>query len=872
MLNFKKIKSSQALIEIIVAMALAMFFLSAFVANLGFITTRYADYQQKKYGYDLMKNQKTLNDKNLSYFLTANKMLKGNLANGYFPDQGSHLSYTYVNYAIDKGNFQIKNQEKKLFFNDYYSYYWSFDAIPTDSTYILDDTGNADFKGTPGCSGTACSNPTIISPNIGKCVNNNCIQFAGTTSTMSSISLPTSTVLNAMTKTTWEAWIYPTNVSNDQAFISKQGNNYFKVLNSKAYISLNIGGSQRTLDSTSTLVNNTWYHVVATFDGQKIRMYVNGSLEKTSATYAGDLNFGTTNLIIGGYTATSPTGFAGYIDEIKIYKYALADNEILNRYNAFRDQIGLLAFWHFDDALNAATYSGVGNGTGARFTSFSVPDNLPLSVVKASTNTGKNICFSGSCANFNRAYSSKGTFSDASNAYPAFHNPSKLTIEMRIKPTVVNTGYQGLVSKTYPGIYETYLNGSNIVFGLNVGGTTYRESYAANVVANTWYLLDFTFDGTNMNLYIDGALKQSWNHPGTITADGAYKDLLVAYTGTANEYFDGTIEDIRIYNRALSIDEINNRYDGGYTYYQYYKPVCKAASGEVLDSECLNCNPINGTECTSSKTHDKIEPLLAKSIHYLKFGKGISPNEIKREQTISVVNSFFLQPANSSIWAGGIGQSNSYGCNEFVFGREGASSDSKITYNGACGLSTCGKFVYESEVCDASNVSFYRDNGCTACSGTPGEVGATCTMCTANGRFQLTSTGSDGYFISPTFNFSKRMNLTSFAWKGTNGPLQFQFSCLDSIIDQDGNQVSEDTWQYFGPDPSNSSRCSSSYYYSLLPGVEGNPSTCWETDNQTNYNCQFFRFKIKLTAANNPIVNNMWFIFGQYPYSVLKNQ
>jgi hypothetical protein len=74
------------------------------------------------------------------------------------------------------------------------------------------------------------------------------------------------------------------------------------------------------------------------------------------------------------------------------------------------------------------------------------------------------------------------------------------------------------------------------------------------------------------------------------------------------------MDELRIYNRALSLDEINNRYDGGYTYYQYFKPVCKVsnAGGEndVLDSECINCVPTNSSECETGKVHTALEPLL----------------------------------------------------------------------------------------------------------------------------------------------------------------------------------------------------------------------------------------------------------------------
>jgi len=59
------------------------------------------------------------------------------------------------------------------------------------------------------------------------------------------------------------------------------------------------------------------------------------------------------------------------------------------------------------------------------------------------------------------------------------------------------------------GFYETKLYDNDVSFGLKINGTLYTERYEANLELNKWYLLDFTYDGENMKLYIDGVLKQS---------------------------------------------------------------------------------------------------------------------------------------------------------------------------------------------------------------------------------------------------------------------------------------------------------------------------------------------------------------------------
>jgi len=82
--------------------------------------------------------------------------------------------------------------------------------------------------------------------------------------------------------------------------------------------------------------------MVATFNGANIKLYINGEIKATSSNYSGVL--GTSdNLKFGYFKSDSLLGFVGYLDEVKIYKRDLTDNEILNRYRGFRKQMGLIA-------------------------------------------------------------------------------------------------------------------------------------------------------------------------------------------------------------------------------------------------------------------------------------------------------------------------------------------------------------------------------------------------------------------------------------------------------------------------------------------------------------------------------------------------
>tara|TARA_E500000305_G_C4029639_1_gene244221 strand:+ start:3257 stop:6118 length:2862 start_codon:yes stop_codon:yes gene_type:complete len=102
-------------------------------------------------------------------------------------------------------------------------------------------------------------------------------------------------------------------------------------------VSDNATSSDEKLDSGTTLVVDTWYHVAVTLDGNAVKMYINGTLDGTGSgtlsTATGDRNVGTelSNLILGARTANNgdPTAhFKGLIDEFRIYNSTLSRAQI----------------------------------------------------------------------------------------------------------------------------------------------------------------------------------------------------------------------------------------------------------------------------------------------------------------------------------------------------------------------------------------------------------------------------------------------------------------------------------------------------------------------------------------------------------------
>ena len=134
-----------------------------------------------------------------------------------------------------------------------------------------------------------------------------------------------------------------------------------------------------------------------------------------------------------------------------------------------------------------------------------------------------------------------------------------MTLEAWVFPTASTSWATTLMKENAKGLaYSLYASSSAnrpIVY-FNTGTSKTRHRYLSGPAAlplNTWSHLAATYDGVTLRLYINGAQVSSEPNTGSIiTTTGALR-----IGGTwAGEFFRGLIDEIRIYNRALSPSEI----------------------------------------------------------------------------------------------------------------------------------------------------------------------------------------------------------------------------------------------------------------------------------------------------------------------------
>ena len=108
---------------------------------------------------------------------------------------------------------------------------------------------------------------------------------------------------------------------------------------------------------------------------------------------------------------------------------------------------------------------------------------------------------------------------------------------------------------------ESYLGGDKLAFYLGSGATTilYSED---NLTLGDWHHVFATYDGNEMKLYLDGVLNSNK------TASNAYTafddDLYIGAPSSAgSNSFNGSMDEIAIYDSTLDSDEVLERYERG---------------------------------------------------------------------------------------------------------------------------------------------------------------------------------------------------------------------------------------------------------------------------------------------------------------------
>jgi hypothetical protein len=202
---------------------------------------------------------------------------------------------------------------------------------------------------------------------------------------------------------------------------------------------------------------------------------------------------------------------------------------------------GLQGYWRFDDA--AGTHAEDSSGFGHRGT-LQGP---------ATWATGK----FGSALNLN----GKSAFVEIPG--PVVDTSKPFTVAAFVRLPTQTPGYMTIVSidgTTGSGFYlQERLDLGSFAFVMTETDTTADPILAGAKnppAAGVWYHLAGVYDGATLALYVDGILQESTPYSSGWRAAGSTCIGRGKYDGSPTDYLAGLVDEVRLYSRALSTQEV----------------------------------------------------------------------------------------------------------------------------------------------------------------------------------------------------------------------------------------------------------------------------------------------------------------------------
>ncbi len=295
----------------------------------------------------------------------------------------------------------------------------------------------------------------------------------------------------------------------------------------------------RSVGGGTVLEAGVWYHVAGVYSlqGGYIRTYVNGILDRELATTAA-LGASPGNLFIGCEPFnTGSYNFNGVMDELRLYDVALTPGEIMYLAGHRSTPVdpgtdGLVARYEFEKDVNDSSGNGL-HGTIVGDPTF----------VEGPPGFGMALDFDG-----------QGDYVDCGNP-PEFTIRDQITFAYWIKVRAFDASWNTVIAKGDDS-WRSSRAGTNNFMEAAVGGTSGNFLYGSTPVDDEqWHHVAAVYDGATFKLYVDGGLDGSEESTGQI-AVSSYNVYIGENSQATGRYWNGLIDDVVIYNRALSTGEV----------------------------------------------------------------------------------------------------------------------------------------------------------------------------------------------------------------------------------------------------------------------------------------------------------------------------
>lgn len=224
------------------------------------------------------------------------------------------------------------------------SAYWKMDECQGTTLYDSSGNGNTGTKNGSSTTGT-CSTASSFwggasgtsTTNAGK--YNYAPTFDGSSDY---VLMPTTTALQGTNGITLSAWVKADGFGGNRSPVGFFGSGsdkgyWLNVQNTgepQFWISRD-GSAQDDAPTSQQMIVGRWHHMVGTYDGSTIKIYLDGALVGSRGSITGTIHTVTTAnaFAVGRLGALSSDYFDGKVDEVKVFNYAATASQVRTIYN-----------------------------------------------------------------------------------------------------------------------------------------------------------------------------------------------------------------------------------------------------------------------------------------------------------------------------------------------------------------------------------------------------------------------------------------------------------------------------------------------------------------------------------------------------------
>ncbi len=301
------------------------------------------------------------------------------------------------------------------------------------------------------------------------------------------------------------------------------------------------GVSWQNTNTEKFYAETGWHHFVYVVDNNnKVQtVYVDG-VQVGNTRYTQPISYtglGQNTLIGKHGNGIDTYDFNGLIDDVSIYYRALSDTEVQDLYRT-TSQIGR---WKFDEGSGAVAKDSADGNDGT--------------INGAAWAAGK----SGTALSFD-------AIDDSVEIPGLLGEPQNITISAWAQLSAKDTAGAEVIS--LGDHVAIRLDGCNGAKGFYYDGTTWHATATGLSYAGTgWHHIVYVMDDANniQKVYVDGAEKGSTAYTQSISYPGLGSNTFIGRHGNGVDGYDfnGLVDDVRVYNRALSNQEVQNLYNNG---------------------------------------------------------------------------------------------------------------------------------------------------------------------------------------------------------------------------------------------------------------------------------------------------------------------